>query len=149
VKHDVAAAFHTPQAGANIGSGAPQSGVIGKHRAARFDFVEVARPVVRPIGEACKRRSPVSRPHRAARNGAWPRLAPSHWKIKGPTDSRKDVALSYAAGVAFINGAAQHGQLRLVLLFLAFQSTERSSYHLAGVFVASAIDLRPHKVVEL
>ena len=73
-----------------------------------------------------------------------PRLAQSCGRFEGVADTREDIAPGDAAGVACIDGTAEHSKLRRILLLLAFQGSERGAHHFAGVFVASALDLRHH-----
>src|SRR5271157_4804621 len=76
-------------------------------------------------------------------------LARRHGKLERLPDTRKHSAPGNSAGVAFVNGRPQRGQLRLVLLFLTLQNAERCAHHFAGVFVAPALDLGEHEAVKL
>ena len=74
--------------------------------------------------------------------------APS-WKVQCFADPRKDVALGDPTGIAFINGRAQSGQLRFVLVFLVPQCPQRCAHNGTGAFVASALDPRQYEAVKL
>src|ERR1035438_7967169 len=85
---------------------------------------------------------------REKRNSAM-RLALRRGKFKCSPNPRKWFALGNTAGVAFINGCAQRGKLRLVQCFLTSQGPQRRAHDLAGVFVAATLDLLQHEAVEL
>src|ERR1019366_2008355 len=107
------------------------------------------RPGPCPRCGGCNRRCSASRPRHGAKNEKLARLAPRRGKLQRLPDTCKCVAPDNPAGVAFVNGRPQRGQLRLVLLFFALQNPQRRAHHLAGVFVTSALDLGEHEAVKL
>jgi hypothetical protein len=64
-------------------------------------------------------------------------------------DTGEHVALSHAAGIAFVNRSTQGGQLRLVPFFVPFQSSKRGTDHFAGVFIPAGFDFGKYKTIQL
>jgi hypothetical protein len=150
VKDNVLAALHSPKAGTNIVTRSAQSGIIGKHLATGLKIVEVSDSLV--FAPGAKRISSDAEQvgfgmTREAKRGHG--LALRRAKVECFPDARKWVAFGNTAGVAFINGRAQGGKLRLVQFFLTSQGPQRCAHDLAGVFVATTRDLLQHEAVKL
>jgi hypothetical protein len=127
-----------------------QRGIIGKHLAKPLEIVDVTdglflAPGLESIsGDAEQVGSgPTREPKRA--HG----LAPLCGKLERFPNVRENVAFRDTARIAFIDGRAQCGKLRLIASLLAFQGPQSGAHNLTGVFVASAPDLLEHKPVKL
>jgi hypothetical protein len=122
VKDNMLALLHAPQPRANFITLATERGIIGKELATIFkladivvglDFAPGAKGIkadVEQIGFGTMRKTEPG--HGLTRRRG---------KVELLTDTLKNIALSNAAGVAFIDGGPQRGKLSLVSLFLTLQ----------------------------
>jgi len=149
VEHDMPAVLKAAQAGTNILAKAAQSRIAGQHLATILQFAEVACGLglapfaegifadAQQIGLGAARKSKF-RHGWLARCGKFERL----------TNAAKDVAPGHAAGIAFVDGAAQGVQSCGVLLLLALKLAQTGTDDFARVFVTPALYLCRHKTVQ-
>lgn len=120
-KYDMRAALHPANARPNIVTRSPQRGIIGEHPATGLKIIHITDGLVFAPGAegiSADAEQVAFGPARETKRG--PRLARRRGKLQVFSDTRKHVTLGNTAGVAFINGGAQLGELCLVLLFFAF-----------------------------
>ena len=75
-------------------------------------------------------------------------LSPLRGEIEFFSDAGEDIAFSDSAGVAFIDGGAEGGELGFVFAFVALQAAEGGADDFAGVFVAAGFDFFEDELVE-
>jgi hypothetical protein len=121
VKYNMFAALHPPEAGTNIVTRSPQLGIIGKHLTTGLKIINVTDGLVfAPGAEGIRADAEQVGFGSARETNRGHRLARRRGKVQCFSDTRKHLAFGNTAGIAFINGGAQRGELRFVLLFLAF-----------------------------
>jgi len=150
VKHNVPFMLQATQPRKNMVTDSTKVWIGGKDVATSLDLVLVTgglyfTPSVQSINANAQQvRFSATRETKRGHLLAWGRA-----KLELSTDTRKYVARSDSAGMAFINGSPQRGKLYLVLLLLAFQRPQRSADNLARILVASALNFLEHEAIKL